>query len=669
MTVDASLVILISLVLYAIGAILALTFGRRVAGLWAGHLATALAGLVGIGGSLACLLSGTVDRLSVGAPVPFATLAFRLDPLAAFFALLISGVGLAAALYAPGYIAAGHGSARGLGVTLNLFLASMVLVVLADSVLAFMLAWELMSLVSFFLVIEDHHQAESRRAGFVYLVMTHVGGAFLLGAFLLLAAHGGSLSFDALRAVAPALPPAVRDIAFLAALVGFGTKAGLIPLHVWLPRAHPAAPSYASALMSGVMIKMAVYGLLRVGWELAGPGQPWWGGLILALWIVSAVLGVLYALVEHDLKRLLAFSSVENIGIVCVGVGAGLLLASLGHPTLAAFALAAGLLHALNHAAFKGLLFLGAGAVLQAVQTRNLERMGGLIHRMPWTAALFLIGAAAISAVPPLNGFSSEWMTLQALLLLGGQPAPVAIGGAVVAGLLALAGGLALFCFVKAFGVAFLGAGRSTAADQAQEVGLPMRAGMLVLAVACIGLGIFPSVALRLLDPVTAGLVGVAVPTPATLALASPAPNGAVYGPLPLLLVLAALGGLAWLLGRLIGGPVGVRVVPPWVCGGVLEPQMQYSAAALAKPVRIIFSALLRPYRQIEREHAASPHHVSGVRFEAGLEPVYEQHLYQRVIGLLLRGAHVVRVLQNGSLRVYLTYMFATLVVALLLAR
>jgi hydrogenase-4 component B len=260
-------------------------------------------------------------------------------------------------------------------------------------------------------------------------------------------------------------------------------------------------------------------------------------------------------------------------------------------------------------------------------------------------------------------------MTLQALLLLGGQPAPVAIGGAIVAGLLALAGGLALFCFVKAFGVAFLGAARSPAAAQAREVTLPMRAGMLVLAGACIGLGIFPSVALRLLDPVTAGLVGATVPTPPTLALAAPAPNGAVYGPLPVLLVLATLGGLARLLGRLIGGPVGVRVVPPWVCGGVLEPQMQYSAAALAKPVRIIFSALLRPYRRIEREHAASPHHVSGVRFEAGLEAVYERHLYQRVIGLLLRGAHVVRALQNGSLRLYLTYMFATLVVALLLAR
>ncbi|MFN8637806.1 MAG: hydrogenase 4 subunit B [Chloroflexota bacterium] len=661
--------LILALALYGVGAALALAFGRRAAGLWGGHLAAALAGVAGVVGALTCLLDATVDRLVVAAPLPFATLTFRLDPLAAFFALLISGAGIAAALYAPGYIAAGHGSARGLGVALNAFLASMLLVVLADSVLAFMLAWELMSLVSFFLVVEDHHQAESRQAGFVYLVMTHVGGAFLLGAFLLMASQAGRLDFDALRSAAPTLAPAVRDATFLAALVGFATKAGLIPLHVWLPRAHPAAPSYASALMSGVMIKTAVYGLLRVGWELAGPGPAWWGGLILALGIVSAVLGVLYALVEHDLKRLLAFSSVENIGIVFVGVGAGLLLAALGQPALAAFALAAGLLHALNHAAFKGLLFLGAGAVLQAVHTRNLERMGGLIHRMPWTAALFLVGAAAIAGVPPLNGFSSEWMTLQALFLFGGQAPVVAVGGAVAAGLLALTSGLALFCFVKAFGVAFLGVGRSPAADHAAEVGLPMLAGMLVLALACVGLGLFPSAVLRLLDPVTAGLVGAVVPAPGPLTLSAPAATGALYGPVPVLLLLGALGLLAWALGRVLGGPVGVRIAPPWVCGVALEPQMQYSAAALAKPVRIIFSALLRPYRQVEREYAASPHHVSGVRFEAGLEPVYEQYLYQRAISLLLVGAHVVRVLQNGSLRLYLTYMFATLVVALLLAR
>ncbi|MCC6177839.1 MAG: hydrogenase 4 subunit B [Chloroflexi bacterium] len=669
MTLGETASFFLPVALYAIGACLALVFGRHGLGLWGGHLAAALGGLAGLAVSLRCLLSTEVDLLVLGAPVPFATLSFRLDALSAFFLLLISLVAMAAALYAPGYIAHGHGSARGLGVALNGFLAAMVLVVLADSVLAFMLAWEAMALASFFLVVEDHHQAEARRAGLVYLVMTHVGGAFLLGAFLLLFAHAGSLNFDAMRHAAPTLPAMMRDLAFLAALVGFGTKAGLIPLHVWLPRAHPAAPSYASALMSGVMIKLAVYGLLRVGWGLAGPGPAWWGGLVVAVGIVSAVLGVLYALAEHDLKRLLAFSSVENIGIVFVGVGAGLLLAALGQPALAAFALAAGLLHALNHAAFKGLLFLGAGAVLQAVHTRNLERMGGLIHRMPWTAGAFLVGAAAISAVPPLNGFASEWMTFQALLLLGGQSAPVAIGGALAAALLALTGGLALFCFVKAFGVAFLGVARDPAASAAHEVSLPMRAGMVLLAASCVALGLVPSAALRVLDPVTGLLLGAAIPARGEVALSAPPNASGLYAPMLVLLALIGLGWVAWALGRALGGRVGVRIAPPWVCGMALEPRMQYSAAALAKPIRIIFRALLRPYREVEQQHDASPHFVSGVRFEAGLEPVYEIHLYQRALGVLLRGAHLVRTLQNGSLRTYLAYMFATLIVALLIAR
>jgi hydrogenase-4 component B len=271
--------------------------------------------------------------------------------------------------------------------------------------------------------------------------------------------------------------------------------------------------------------------------------------------------------------------------------------------------------------------------------------------------------------LPPLNGFASEWLTFQALLLLGQQPAPIAIGGAVAAGLLALTSGLALFCFVKAFGVAFLGTGRSAAADMAHEVGVPMRAGMVILAAACIAPGLFPAMVLRLLDPVTSALVGAPIPSPDALSLTTPVIGGAAYGPVPVLLTLAALGGLAWLLGRLIGGPVGVRVAPTWVCGVALEPRMQYTAAAFSKPIRIIFRFLLRPYREVEREYAASAHFVSGVRFESGARPVYEPPLYHQAVALLLRGAHGVRVLQNGSLRLYLAYMFATLVVALVLTR
>jgi hydrogenase-4 component B len=660
---------LLPVAIAAAGMVMALVGRQRPLGLWGSHLLTVLSG--GCGGAIALgtLLQGGVWTAGPFAIVPFAALSFRLDALAAFFLLLISLVAVAAALYAPGYIAHGHGSAVGLGVALNGFVAAMMLVVLADSVLAFLIAWELMSVVSFFLVVEDHHQAESRRAGFIYLTMTHVGGMFLVGAFLVLATHASGLGFDSLRAAAPKLAPLTRDLAFLAALVGFGTKAGLVPLHIWLPRAHPAAPSYASALMSGVMLKMAVYGLLRIGWELTGPGPAWWGGVLAGLGIVSAVLGVLAAMAEHDLKRLLAYSSVENIGIVFVGLGTGLLLSALGQPVAAAFALAAGLLHALNHAAFKGLLFLSAGAVLQATHTRDLEKMGGLIHRMPWTAGAFLIGSAAISGLPPLNGFASEWMTFQALLLLAGQGTAPAMGGALLAGLLALTSGLALFCFVKAFGIAFLGTGRSAHVDAAAEVSRPMLAGMGLLSVACVALGLFPSLALGLISPITEALVGASVSPSSALVTPSTQAAGSFYLPVGVAAVLFVLAGLAFLAGRVLGGPSIVRVAPPWVCGGVLEPRMQYSAAALAKPIRIIFSALLRPHREVEHELAGAPSFVPGVRFEAGLQPVYEHRLLRAPVGLLMMAAGQVRALQNGSLRTYLAYMFVTLVVALLLAR
>ena len=658
---------LLPVAVLAAGALVALVGGRSAVGLWGSHLLAVFGALVAGAGALGTMISASVWTLGPIALTPFAALSFRLDPLAAFFLLLISLVTIAAAIYAPGYIAHGHGSPAGLGFALNAFVATMVLVVLADSILAFLVAWELMSLVSFFLVLEDHHQPESRRAGLVYLTMTHVGGAFLVAAFLALAAAAGSLEFGALRLAAPRLDPLIRDLAFLAALVGFGTKAGLIPLHVWLPRAHPAAPSYASALMSGVMLKVAVYGLLRVGWELTGPGPAWWGGLLLGLGCVSAVLGVLGALTEHDLKRLLAYHSVENVGIILLGLGAGLVLASLGQPAAAAFALAAGLFHAINHAAFKGLLFLSAGAVLQATHTRDLERMGGLIHQMPWTAGAFLVGAAAISALPPLNGFASEWMTFQALLAMGGQGALYAVGGAVAAGLLALTSGLALFCFVKAFGIAFLGVGRSPQAAGAAEVSRPMLLGMGLLVTACVALGLLPSALVRLLGSVTAGLVGTGVAVPTALAIS--APVAAVYLPVGLVALLVGLASLAFLLGRSLGGPEVVRAAPPWVCGVALEPRMQYTASALAETIKIIFRFVLRPRRAVERERVVSPHFVSGVRFESHVEPLYDHLIYRHAIWLFVRAAREVRILQNGSLRSYLAYMLVTLVVALLLAR
>ncbi|MHB1131771.1 MAG: hydrogenase 4 subunit B [Chloroflexota bacterium] len=654
--------------LYLFGALVALV--DRTSGGKLSHGAALVGSLAATVLSCLALLDGTTANLGSLMVAPFATASLRLDPLAAYFVLVISLVGVAASLYALGYLGHEHGSLAGLGAAYNVFLASMVLVVLADSVFTFLFAWEAMSLASFFLVIHHHRQDDVRRAGYIYLVMTHASTAFLLAGYLALFATTGYLDFSTFRSAAPTLPPLTRDVVFLCALVAFGTKAGVIPLHVWLPRAHPAAPSHVSALMSGVMIKVALYGLLRVGWELVGPGPAWWGVLILALGTVSAVLGVLYALMEHDLKRLLAYHSVENIGIILMGFGAAFLLAAESQPIAAALALMAGLYHTLNHAVFKSLLFLGAGAVQQAAQTRDLEKLGGLLRRMPWTGATFLVGAASISALPPLNGFVSEWLTFQSLLSLAVLGPVAGVGAAVCAGLLALTGGLAAFCFVKAFGIAFLGMPRSQKAVAAKEVAPSMRLAMAFLALLCFALGLLPAAVVRLLAPVTEGLTGVSAQPSLSLAPASMPTSGGALAPLALLVLLAALGGLGLLLARALGGPGRSRSTAPWSCGIELEPSMQYSAAALAQPVRVIFSWLVRPYREIEREHPANqPYFVSAVRYEAGIHPVYERHLYSPAVRGLLALAQWVRALQNGSLRTYLAYICATLVVALLLAR
>ncbi len=660
-------IIAVVLTPYLVGILFGLAATRR----WvtvASHICAALGGATGIALGLASLIGGWSLQTGTFALTPFADFALRLDSLAAFFLVIVSTVGLAVSLFATAYVA--EPRAAGLATGFNAFLASMVLVVLANSVVAFLVAWELMSLVSFFLVIHDHERPETRRAGFLYLVMTHAGTAFLLAAFLVLFRASGSFSFDAFRAAAASQPAIVRNAVFLLALIGFGTKAGVIPLHVWLPRAHPAAPSHVSALMSGVMIKTAIYGLLRVGWEFVGPGPAWWGVLILGIGGASAVLGVLYALMEHDLKRLLAYHSVENIGIILMGIGAAFILASQGHNLAAALALSAGLFHTLNHAIFKSLLFLATGAVQHATHSRNMDQLGGLIRSMPWTAGFFLVGSIAISGLPPLNGFASEWLTFQGLLQVGtqSQSGVLATIAGVSAALLALTGGLAAFCFVKAFGITFLGLPRSAGHD-GHEAALSMLAGTGLLAALCVVLGVLPGAVLRLTSPVTGLLAGAAAPTTLATGIAGPATKDGVFAPAGALVVLVAAALGIRLLARLLGGRAVVRVAPPWACGIRLKPGMQYTSTALAKPIRLIFQALVRPYREIEREYSQAPFFVSSVRYEGGVRPVFEHYLYRPTVRLLLGIAERVRLLQNGSLRTYLAYMFAALVVAILVAR
>src|SRR5271166_2209778 len=438
--------------------------------------------------------------------LPWIGARFRVDALSAFFLVVVNLGGAAASLYGLGAARHEHSPGRVLPF-FPAFLAGMNLVLVADDAYAFLLSWEFMSIASWALVMAHHREGDNARAGYVYLVMASFGTFMLLLAFALLASPAGGYAFDAMRGTVPT--PAVASLAFILALIGAGSKAGIVPLHVWLPLAHPAAPSHVSALMSGVMTKVAVYGFVRIVFDLMGPPAWWSGGVVLLFGGASAVLGVLHALMEHDLKRLLAYHTVENIGIIFIGLGLALAFEASGMRVAAALALVAAIFHVANHSLFKSLLFLGSGAVLTATGERDMEHLGGLIHRMPVTAATFLVGCVAISALPPFNGFVSEWLTFQAILLSPQLPQWIprllvpAIGAT-----LACSAALAAACFVKAFGASFLGRPRSTPAAAAQETDPWSRGAMLVLAVLCLLAGVLPGWAIDSLSGVSNLIVG-----------------------------------------------------------------------------------------------------------------------------------------------------------------
>lgn len=662
---------------YLLGALVALTGGKGNLGRGLVALAAVIGASAGFALGAYVIFSGEPFVLFIPKLLSIAGgFALRLDGLGAFFLIIIGLVGASAAIYGFGYSAVyedGRASLRLLGVALNLFLLTMSLVTLADNVITFLLMWEGMSLSSYFLVITESNEESTMRAGVWYAAMTHAGFALLLAAFMLLM-NGGSGAFADMRAGAASLSETMRSLIFMLALLGFGSKAGIVPLHIWLPRAHPAAPSHVSALMSGVMIKMGIYGLVRVVLDLLGGGPVWWGGLVLSLGAVSALLGVLYALMEHDLKRLLAYHSVENIGIILIGVGAGLVFHSYGLMTLAALGFIGGLYHTINHASFKGLLFLGAGSVLQATHTRNMEEMGGLIKRMPWTALFFLIGSAAISALPPLNGFASEWLVFQSLLGGFNIPVPeVAVLMPVAVGMLALTSGLAAACFVKAFGITFLALPRSPEAEHAREAPLSMRLGMAILALACVALGLAPFVVIPMLGGVLAGLGGlpdtrlaftfnVSVQTPSAFGQMSPTLVG-----IGLLIILALVPLLMWLLrvNRKL------RVSDSWGCGRVGQtPRMEYTATAFAEPLRRVFAELYRPTKELTIDfHPESKYFVQSIEYKSEITPLFERLLYDPFLRMVQFTARQVRRLQAGSLHLYLVYIMVILIILLLAAR
>ena len=612
---------------------------------------------------------------------PFATPSLTVDGLSAFFLLVVAVVTAAAALFGPSYLGTHAKAPVVQTIALGAFVSCMALVCCAGDGLTFLLAWEGMTLASYVLVVCDTRNEENARAGLLYLVMAHAGTAALLVVFLILADRGQGFDFPALREAAHALDGRTRTWLFMLALAGFGAKAGVVPLHVWLPKAHPAAPSHASALMSGVMLKVAIYGIFRFAFDLlapqSGPLPASWGWTVLLLGSTSALIGVLLALQQHDLKRLLAFSSVENVGIILIGAGVAMLLGSgRGAQPLATLALAASLLHTLNHAAFKGLLFLSAGSVIKSTGVRNMENLGGLARRMPWTAWLFLLGAVAISALPPLNGFVSEWMTFQALLLGGarlGGPSGLLAGVAV--SMLALTGGLAAACFAKAFGVIFLGRPRSTQAERASESPAPMIAGMLLLAGACVVLGLAPGYGMHLLDRPTAELLGglgastvITARGPLVLS-ASGAPAGLQATSISVTAVAALLVALAACAWVLRGWPrkAGRRLAPTWTCGMTPTSRFDYTATAFAKPLRLIFAAVYRPRRAVVKETGTSSYVATKISYTGEVVDLAETVFYARVKRWITSSAQGIRVYSTGRIHGYIAFVLITLVVALLL--
>ena len=531
--------------------------------------------------------------------VPYGSFVVELNPLSAWFAAPILALSALAAIYGAEYMAH-FADTKSLGphwFFYNSLAIGMIMVVIAGNGVLFLVSWEVMSLASYFLVTFEHEKPSVRDAGRVYLIATHLGGACLFALFILLGKHAGSLDFATIAA-AGGISPLLANVLFLLAVVGFGAKAGFMPLHVWLPKAHPAAPSHVSAVMSGVMIKTGIYGLLMT-LGLLGRPPDWWGWLLIGIGVTSGVLGVLFALAQHDLKRLLAYSTVENIGIISLGLGVGLLGMSLGHPEMAVLGFAGALLHVLNHAVFKGLLFLGAGAVIHRTHTGEIDELGGIGKKMPLTALAFLTGSVAISGLPPLNGFASEFLIYLGsfeeeviLTAAGSVPALAVIGS------LALIGGLAAACFTKAFGVVFLGEPRSDHARRAREAGYLMLAPMLVLATCCLAIGLAAPWIVARMGSALGVLMGEPAEAVSAYLLGATGPLSSVVLVAASFLCLAII--LAVVRVMLLAGREK-GVTGTWDCGYARPTaRMQYTASSYAQPITWFFSHVLRTKRDLE---------------------------------------------------------------------
>jgi hydrogenase-4 component B len=644
----------------------ALAVGRSLAATTFIYGGCLIVSLISLLVALAQLL-GDAQPVALTLPLglPWTGARFRMDALAAFFLAVVDLGAAAASLFALGYGRHEEAPQRVLPFY-PAFLAGMNLVVLADDAFAFLVSWEFMSLSSWALVMAHHRVRDNVRAGYIYLVMASFGTIMLLLAFGLLAGPDGGYTFAEMRAAHPSA--GLAALVLCLALLGAGSKAGLVPLHVWLPLAHPAAPSHVSALMSGVMTKVAVYGFVRIVFDLIGEPAWWWSTIVLTLAGITCVMGVLYALMQHDLKRLLAYHTVENIGIIFIGLGLALAFKAYGMGFAAALALTAGLFHVFNHSLFKSLLFFGAGAVLSATGERDMEHLGGLIHRMPQTAFVFLVGCAAISALPPLNGFVSEWLTFQAILISPQLPSwGLKFLVPAVGALLALSAALAAACFVKAFGVTFLGRPRTDAAKAAHETDRCSLAAMFVLAALCLVAGTVPGLFIDALAPVVKSLLGERMPAQIGvewLSIVPIAESRSSYNGLLVFLFMAVSGGLAaFAIHRLASDRL--RRGPAWDCG-YPDPSTitQYSASSFAQPIRRVFGSVV--FHAREEVDMPPPGDQRPAQLTVRLsDPVWDT-LYAPIAGGISFAADRLNHLQFLTIRQFLSLVFAALVILLL---
>lgn len=667
-----------ALSLFFAGAIGSLFLRKKdvAANMWGNFFAIAGSALGMVFGITTIFSGNVLSFATVKTPFPLLALTLKIDMLSAFFISTISLIAFVCSIYALGYVKHYYRKydIGALGFFYNFLIASMFLIVSTSNGIFFLIAWEVMSIASFFLIIYDRKDESNVQAGYLYLTMTYIGTAFIMLAFLLLYKFGGSFDFEAMKAGVALMPDHIKNFVFISALIGFGTKAGIIPLHIWLPAAHPAAPSHVSALLSGVMIKCGIFMMIRLFLDILQPVPLWWGVTILSIGSVSSLLGVLYALTEHDLKRLLAYHSIENIGIILLGVGSSMIFYSLDMPSIALLALVAALFHVLNHAIFKSLLFLSAGSVVFQTHTRNMEEFGGLIKYMPQTAFFFLIGSMAISALPPFNGFFSEWLIFQSLLQgIMSLDFSMRWMFMLAAGSLAFTGGLALTCFVKAFGATFLARPRSAEIAHAKESSKPLLFGMGILAALSLLFGIFSATSIFWLERIAKGL-SIFQYTPTLVSSAKGQDIvfndgfASVSGLALFALFVIIISLVIFVVKYKINKNQKIKINATWDCGTDLNPRMEITATGFARSIILIFKGILKPSIQHEIGYSDSDsRYLPSYRTVIlEMQDIHQVYVYKPLQAIINKISMQISKVQNGNINIYIAYIFVTLLVVIL---